>query len=158
MPTYQYVARSADGRTVNGTAEAADQASVVQMLREKGLIPTSIKAGASKTKTAAKKRGKGGRTKIDDLVVFSQQMSVMIRAGLPLIEVLDILADQTERASLAKVIRQIQRDVEGGESLTEAMDKHKNIFDTFYRSMIKAGEASGMLDATLVVRHFGIFG
>lgn len=151
MPRYQYVARAADGSVVNGTAEAADQSAVVQMLREKGLMPTSIKVGAATSKAGAKKKrkGKGGRTKLDDLVVFSQQMAVMIRAGLPLIEVLDILAEQTERRSLATVVRQVERDVEAGESLTEAMVKHANVFNTFYLSMIKAGEASGMLDATL---------
>ncbi|MDK2972012.1 MAG: type pilus assembly protein PilC [Candidatus Sumerlaeota bacterium] len=150
MPTYQYVARAADGRVVNGTAEASDQQSVVQMLREKGLMPTSIKVGGGVKKAGAKRRkGKGGRTKLDDLVIFSQQMAVMIRAGLPLIEVLDILAEQTERRSLAAVVRQVEKDVEAGESLTEAMVKHSNVFNTFYLSMIKAGEASGMLDSTL---------
>lgn len=150
MPTYQYVARAADGRVVNGTADAADQQSVVQMLREKGLMPTSIKVGATVRKPGVKRsKGKGGRTKLDDLVIFSQQMAVMIRAGLPLIEVLDILGEQTERRSLAAIVRQVEKDVEAGESLTEAMVKHSNVFNTFYLSMIKAGEASGMLDATL---------
>ncbi len=149
MPVYQYVARAADGRTVSGTAEASDQNTVVQMLREKGLVPTQIKVGAAQSKAAKKQKGKGGKTSLDDLVVFSQQMAVMIRAGLPLIEVLDILADQTERQALATVVRRIEKDVEAGESLTEAMIKHSNIFDTFYLSMIRAGEASGMLDSIL---------
>lgn len=148
MPAYQYVARAADGRMLNGTAEASDQATVVRMLREKGLMPVSIQVGAAKGK-AKKQKGKRGRTKIDDLVVFSQQMAVMIRAGLPLIEVLDILGEQTERASLAAVVRKVEKDVEGGESLTEAMSKHANVFDMFFLSMIRAGEASGMLDAIL---------
>jgi type IV pilus assembly protein PilC len=149
MPTYQYVARAADGRVVSGTAEASDQNTVVQMLREKGLMPTRISIGAGKTGAKKKRRGRGGRTSLDDLVVLSNQMSVMIRAGLPLIEVLDILSEQTERNSLAAVVRQIQRDVEGGESLTEAMVKHANVFNMFYLSMIRAGEASGMLDTIL---------
>src|SRR5690606_26523197 len=102
-----------------------------------------------KTGAKKKRRGRGGRTSLDDLVVLSNQMSVMIRAGLPLIEVLDILSEQTERNSLAAVVRQIQRDVEGGESLTEAMVKHANVFNMFYLSMIRAGEASGMLDTIL---------
>ncbi len=147
MPTYQYIARAHDGRVVSGTADATDQNTVVQMLREKGLMPTRISIGSKATKK--RRRGRGGRTNLDDLVVLSNQMSVMIRAGLPLIEVLDILAEQTERNSLAAVIRQIQRDVEGGESLTEAMVKHANIFNMFYLSMIRAGEASGMLDSIL---------
>lgn len=150
MPIYQYVARSGDGRTVNGTAEAADQGSVVRMLREKGLTPTQIKESAkAKGKAPRKHKGKGGRVRLDDMVVLSQQMAVMIRAGLPLIEVLDILAEQTERRSLSNVMRQIEKDVEAGNSLTEAMSKHPNIFSQFYLSMIRAGEASGMLDTIL---------
>ncbi|MEQ8820349.1 MAG: type II secretion system F family protein [Sumerlaeia bacterium] len=148
MPVYQYVARSADGRVVSGTAEATDQNTVARMLRDKGLMPTEIKTGGA-SKKSAKQKGKKGRTKVDDLVVFSQQMAVMIRAGLPLIEVLDILADQTERISLRNVVRQVERDVEGGESLTEAMVKHAGTFSVFYISMIRAGEASGMLDSIL---------
>lgn len=151
MAMFQYVARAHDGRSVSGTIEASDQGSVAQMLREKGLIPTSIKAGAGAAAASKpkKRKGRGGRTSLDDLVIFSNQMAVMIRAGLPLIEVLDILREQTERNSLAAVVGQIQRDVEAGESLTEAMVKHANIFNMFYLSMIRAGEASGMLDSIL---------
>lgn len=152
MPVFQYSARASDGRTVNGTAEAADQGTVARMLREKGLIPTQIRAGSAKAAAAAKKKkqkGKGGRVKLDDMVVLSQQMAVMIRAGLPLIEVLDILAEQTERKSLANVMRQVEKDVEAGASLTEALSKHPNVFSQFYLSMVRAGEASGMLDTIL---------
>ncbi len=149
MPVFQYVARASDGRTVNGTTEASDQGTVVRMLREKGLTPTQIKATkAAKAKRKGSKQ-KGGRVKLDDMVVLSQQMAVMIRAGLPLIEVLNILAEQTERRSLANVMRQIERDVEAGLSLTEAMAKHPNVFNQFYLSMVRAGEASGMLDTIL---------
>lgn len=149
MPVFQYVARAADGRTVNGSAEAADPATIVRMLREQGLTATSIKQGATKGGAKKKNKGKGGRVKLDDMVIFSQQMSVMIRAGLPLIEVLDILAEQTERRSLANTVRQVERDVEAGNSLTEAMAKHPNVFNQFYLSMVRAGEASGMLDTIL---------
>lgn len=149
MPIYQYMARATDGRVVSGTAEAGDQASVVRMLREKGLVPTQIRIGAASKAKKKGKRLKGGRVKLDDLVVFSQQMAVMIRAGLPLIEVLDILAEQTERQRLADVVRKVERDVEGGSSLTEAMQKHARVFSMFFISMVRAGEASGMLDTIL---------
>jgi type IV pilus assembly protein PilC len=142
---------------MSGTAEASDQATVVRMLREKGLTVTSIKAGGTVAgaKTRKKKTGKGGRVKLDDIVIMSQQMSVMIRSGLPLIEVLNILGEQTERRSLAAVLKQVEKDVEGGASLTEAIQKHPNIFNTFYLSMVRAGEASGMLDTILdQVAHY----
>ncbi len=149
MPVFQYNARSADGQTINGTAEAADENSVVRMLREKGLTPTQIQKASASGRSAKKKKGKRGRIKLDDMVVLSQQMAVMIRAGLPLIEVLDILAEQTERRALASVMRQIEKDVEAGLSLTEAMQKHPSVFSQFFLSMVRAGEASGMLDTIL---------
>ena len=149
MPVFQYSARAADGRTVSGTAEANDQGTLSRMLRDQGLSPTSIKQTAGGAAKKKKSKGKGGRVKLDDMVIFSQQMSVMIRAGLPLIEVLDILAEQTERRSLANTVRQVERDVQGGLSLTEALAKHPNVFNTFFLSMVRAGEASGMLDTIL---------
>jgi type IV pilus assembly protein PilC len=149
MPIYQYMARAADGRVISGTAEAGDQSAVVRMLRQKGLIPTQIRVGAPSRTAKKAKRLKGGKVKVDDLVVLAQQMAVMIRAGLPLIEVLDILAEQTERRLMAEVLRKVERDVEGGLSLTEAIQKHPNIFSIFFISMVRAGEASGMLDTIL---------
>lgn len=150
MPVFSYSARGNDGKMVSGTMEASDQQSVATMLREKGMMPTEIKIGVgSTTSKAKKKRGKGGKPNIDDLAVLSQQMAVMIRAGLPLIEVLNILGEQTDRQMLAEIIQRVEKDVEAGESLTDAMSKYKGTFDTFYLSMIRAGEASGMLDSIL---------
>ncbi|MDX1973567.1 MAG: type II secretion system F family protein, partial [Candidatus Sumerlaeia bacterium] len=149
MPLFSYTARATDGKMINGTMEAADQQTVVQFLREKGMMPTEIRIGASSPTKVKKKKGKRGRPTIDDLAVFSQQMAVMIRAGLPLIEVLNILGEQTDRRMLAEIIQRIEKDVEAGESLTDAMCKYRNVFDTFYLSMIRAGEASGMLDSIL---------
>jgi type IV pilus assembly protein PilC len=151
MPVFQYVARGTDGKVVNGTAEAADQGTVVRMLREKGLSVTQVKQAPAKAAASKKKvkKGKGGGVRLDDIVILSQQMAVMIRAGLPLIEVLDILADQTERRALSDVMRKIERDVEAGNSLTDSLGKHPKVFDQFYVSMINAGEASGMLDTIL---------
>ncbi len=149
MPTFEYAARSTDGSVINGTADAADQGTLVRMLREKGLTPTAVRVGTGAAARQKKRRGKGGRVRLDDMVVFSQQMAVMIRAGLPLIEVLDILGEQTERRSLSNVVKEVERDVEAGSSLTEAMAKHPNVFNQFFLSMVRAGEASGMLDSIL---------
>jgi len=149
MPLFQYSARSSDGSVVTGTAEATDQATLVRSLREKGLTTTAVTSASSKSKAKNAKKGKRGGIKLDDMVILSQQMSVMIRAGLPLIEVLNILGEQTERVALADVMKKVERDVEAGASLTEAMEKYPRVFNTFFISMVRAGEASGMLDTIL---------
>lgn len=149
MPFYQYVARSPQGKTVTGSTEASTQSAVVKMLRDQGLIPTTIQETSAGKRAARKKAGRRGRVNLDDLVIFSRQMATMIRAGLPLIEVIDILAEQVEKKAFRDILREIERDIEGGSSLTEAIQKHPKVFSPFFISMIKAGEASGMLDTIL---------
>jgi type IV pilus assembly protein PilC len=119
------------------------------MLRDQGLIPTTIQQTSAGAKAARKQAGRRGRVKLDDLVIFSRQMATMIRAGLPLIEVIDILAEQVEKKVFRDILREIERDIEGGSSLTEAIQKHPKVFSAFFISMVKAGEASGMLDTIL---------
>ncbi len=151
MPLFQYSARNAQGQVVTGTIEANGQSLVVRQLREQGLIPTQIQegSGSAAAQTRRKERGKRGRVRLDDLVVFSRQFATMIRAGLPLIEVLSILGDQSEKASLKVVVKQVEKDVEAGASLTEALLKHPKVFSTFFVSMVRAGEAAGMLASIL---------
>ena len=149
MPVYQYVARNAGGKTISGNTQAANQAAVVKSLREQGLTPTSIQLGGTEAVKPKYGRGRGGRPRLDDAVVMSRQMATMIRAGLPLIEVLDILSDQSEKISIKKILREIEKDVESGSSFTEAIQKHPVLFDNFFTSMVRAGEASGMLDSIL---------
>jgi type IV pilus assembly protein PilC len=122
---------------------------VARLLREQGLIPTSIEAGGASARARRRDHGRGGRIRLDDMVIMTRQFATMIRAGLPLIEVLNILGDQTERRGLKMVMKQIERDVETGSSLTEAMQKHPQVFTTFFLSMVRAGEAAGMLDSIL---------
>ncbi len=148
MPLYQYVARNPQGKLITGSTQAVNQTAVVKILRDQGLIPTSIQMGTVGVKSKFAK-GKGGKPKLGDTVIIARQMATMIRAGLPLIEVLDILAEQVEKASMKKTLREIEGDVEAGSSFTEAIQKHPRVFDTFYVSMVKAGEASGMLDSIL---------
>jgi type IV pilus assembly protein PilC len=150
MPVYQYVARTYQGKMVTGKSEASDEGAVAKILREQGLIPTSIEVGASRAKAEPKEaKGKGGRIKIEDIVVMSRQFATMIRAGLPLMEVLNILAEQSEKKVLKTVLKQVERDVETGSSLTEAIQKHPSTFNVFFVSMVRAGEAAGMLDSIL---------
>ncbi len=153
MPYFTYVARNPQGKLVTGRTEAPTQAVVVKILKDQGLTPTSIDtgvAGASKAKSKARKQKlKRGKPKIEDLVLISRQLATMIRAGLPLIEVLNILGEQVERLTLKNVLRQVEKDVQGGSSFFEALARHPRVFNQFFLSMVKAGEASGMLDTIL---------
>ena len=149
MPLFQYAARNVQGKTVSGVAEAVSQTVAARMLREQGLIPISIEMGGAAGKTRKRRRGKGGRVKLDDLVVFSRMLAVMIRAGLPLIEVINILGEQSDKRRLKDVLAQVERTVQEGSSFTEALQKHPRVFSQFFISMVKAGEASGMLDTIL---------
>lgn len=155
MPYFTYVARNPQGKLVTGRTEAPTQAVVVKILKDQGLTPTSIDVGAG-GRTAAPAKGrarkqklKRGKTKIEDLVLISRQLATMIRAGLPLIEVLNILGEQVERLTLKNVLRQVEKDVQGGSSFYEALARHPRVFNQFFLSMVKAGEASGMLDTIL---------
>lgn len=147
MATFEYTARNSQGSTVDGTIDAADQVHAAQTLRSQGLTPSRIQESSSGA--SSKKRGRRGRVKLEDMVIFSRQLAVMIQAGLPLIEVLNILSEQLEKASFQEIMRQVEADVESGSSFTEALQKHPSIFSPFFLSMIRAGEAAGMLDTIL---------
>lgn len=151
MSAFQYSGKErASGKVVQGTIEAASEVEGIGLLRDRGVLVTSIGEAKARGPAQKQKRRKKKKITIDDRVIFSRQMSTMINAGLPLVEGLNILAENLENASFAEIIRQIQRDVEGGETLTDAMAKHPRVFDTLYVSLIRAGEASGMLDQILV--------
>jgi type IV pilus assembly protein PilC len=153
MPYFTYVARNTAGKLITGRTEAATQAMVVKQLRDAGLTPTQIESAGTGSAASAKKgrkqKLKGGAIKLEDLVLVSRQLATMIRAGLPLIEVLNIMGEQVDKLALRNCIQQVERDVQNGSSMYEAMARHPRIFNQFFLSMIKAGEASGMLDTIL---------
>lgn len=151
MPAFTYSARDrANGQMVEGTLEAASQIEGLGLLKERGLLVTSIKESAARAAPKKQKRKRRKRITIDDRVLFSRQLSTMINAGLPLVEGLNILGENLDNVTFAEIVRHIQADVEGGETLTDAMAKHPRVFDTLYVSLIRAGEASGMLDQILM--------
>jgi len=129
-----------------GSIEVATESAGVAMLKEKGLLVTSIKPAKAK---AAKRSGRRRRVGIDDLVIFCRQLATIVNAGLPLIEGLNILGEQMENPTFRKVVKQIEKDVEGGETLTESLARHPRIFSSLFVNLVKAGEASGMLDEIL---------
>src|SRR5688500_4733543 len=153
MPTFAYAGRTRAGQTVSGERMADTMDSAVAALRREQILVTRItpakgKADASDPK--AKKAGKlGKKVSAKNLAVFTRQFSVMIDAGLPLVQCLDILGTQEEDRNFSAVILQTRSDVESGASLADAMRKHPKTFDALFTNMVAAGEAGGILDTIL---------
>lgn len=143
MPTFAYTARAAGGELKTATMEAANRDEVIAQLRRQRM--TVVKVDEQ-----AKKKKKGGKIPMRDMVIFTRQFSTMINAGLPLVQALDILAKQSENADLKEVTRQVVYDVESGHTVADALRKHPNAFTDLYVNMVAAGEAGGILDTILM--------
>ncbi len=148
MATFAYTGRSRAGQTVTGemVAETID-AAVAGLRREQQILVTQITPTRKKAARARKVRARSVKAK--DLAVFTRQFSVMIGAGLPLVQCLEILGTQAEDRNFGEVILAVRGDVEAGASLADAMKKHPKAFDNLFTNMIAAGEAGGILDAIL---------
>lgn len=142
MPNYEYTARTLSGETQTGTVELPSLEDVRQHLRRNNLRIVRVR------EQARRKRTRGIPTR--DIVIFTRQFATMINSGLPLVQSLDILAQQTENKALSDVTRQVVYDVESGNTLADALDKHRNAFSTLYVNMVAAGEAGGILDTILL--------
>ena len=155
MPNFAYTGRTRAGQTVSGerTAESLDAASAAlrrEQIQVTRITPAKGKAEEAKKDKAAGKAGKTGKkVSAKNLAVFVRQFSVMIDAGLPLVQCLDILGSQEEDKNFAAVILATRTDVESGASLADAMRKHPKTFDPLFTNMIAAGEAGGILDTIL---------
>jgi len=146
MITYQYTAKDKDGHTVTGTLEGTSEQEVMQILHNKGLIIISIEPAKKKQQGAFAKEKK---VKTDDLVIFTRQLATMVDAGIPLVHVLGILAEQIEKKSLRSVVGVVRQDIEAGMSFTNALSKHPVVFSDLFINMVRAGETSGMLAEVL---------
>src|SRR6266581_5043799 len=144
MPTFAFSGRTRAGETITGERVADTMDGVVAALRREQVLVTQINPAKAKTKA---RRAKSVNPK--NLAVFVRQFSVMIDAGLPLVQCLEILGTQEEDKNFAAVILQTRADVEAGASLAEAMRKHPKAFDPLFTNMIAAGEAGGILDTIL---------
>ncbi|MBL7155570.1 MAG: type II secretion system F family protein [Candidatus Omnitrophica bacterium] len=150
MAKFKYTVKDTAGKTLKGTLEADSRNTAVQSLREKGFFIISLEEEKSAVFSLGIFKGKKGqRVKIDDLVIFSRQLATMVDAGIPLVNALDILAEQTENMSFKQVVSRIRDDVETGSSLSEALSKHAGVFSGLFINLVKAGESSGMLDEIL---------
>jgi len=148
MNSYQYIAKDRSGHAVNGIIEGASEAEVLELLHKKELIIISVKETKKKAAGQSQK-AKGGKIKLDDLVVFSRQLATMIDSGISLVQALGILSEQIENKILKDVVVKVRQDIEAGMSFCDALAKHPNVFSDLFINMTRAGEASGMLDEVL---------
>lgn len=148
MLTYQYTARNTQtGERVKAKVEAENVSAASRLIRKEGLMPLDIRAEGNSALNSVGKRLARVRTK--DRVLFSRQLSTLINAGLPLVQSLRSVLEQTQSKSLKLVINDLISSVEGGSSLSVAMAKHSDVFNQVYLSLIAAGETSGTLDSAL---------
>jgi len=147
---YTYKARTRDGKTITGTTDAPSRHALVEALTKQGASPLLIhETSAAENK---KRSGKGflqPKVKTRDLVIFTRQLSTMVSAGVPLPRALATLGEQAESKYFKTVIANIGKDIEAGTSLGEAFGKHTDVFSEVYVSMVRAGEAGGILDEIL---------
>ena len=149
MATFAYTGRARGGQTITGEFTADSMDAAVTALRRDQILVTKINPVKNDAAAPGAKKIKSKSVKAKDLAVFTRQFSVMIGAGLPLVQCLDILGTQAEDKNFGEVILATRGDVEGGASLADAMKKHPKTFDSLFTNMIAAGEAGGILDAIL---------
>jgi type IV pilus assembly protein PilC len=147
MAVFTWEGRTRQGTVKKGVIEAANEATVMAQLRAQMIVPVSVKA-KSKDLLEGFSLLKGS-VKIRELVVFTRQFATMIDAGLPLVQCLDIQAEQQPNKTFQKVLREVKADVEQGSTFADGLAKHPRVFDELYTNLITAGEIGGILDTIL---------
>ena len=148
MPKFKYVARDAMGNKVEDEISAKSQAAAMQTLKKSRLTVLTISEVKSSLFNLSFNKPKP-RAKAADLVIFTRQFSTMVEAGLPVVEILDILLEQTDDPGFKMVVSDVRSEVRGGSDLSTAMSRYPKVFAPLYVNLIKAGEASGDLDIIL---------
>jgi general secretion pathway protein F len=151
MPAYSYKASTLEGKIVEGTMDASDGGTVSLKLQEMGLLPVHI--GSTSRQTLLRREidwpWKRKNIRRKDLLVFTQELHTLVHAGFPLDRSLAVLGQLAESPAMAEVIQDVLKEVKGGKSFSEALAKYPAVFPKVYVSMVKAGEASGVLDEIL---------
>ncbi len=150
MPLFEYVVKDVNGNDMSGIQEAENVQALISAFRQKNYTVVKVneaKKGAFSSRLKVKKKRR--RIKLDDIVVFTRQFATMIEAGVPLVQSLDILAEQMDNPSFQNAIRDMYSHVKGGMNFSDSLENHKKIFSTLYISMIRAGEISGQLNEIL---------
>ena len=145
MPVFTYKGTNRAGTTVSGEMNANNKAELQQLLRRQQITPTRMSEKGKEFNLPTF----GGGVKSKELAIFTRQFSVMIDAGLPLVQCLEILATQQENKTFQKVLTGTRTAVEGGSTLSAAMKQYPKVFDPLYSNMVEAGETGGILDTIL---------
>jgi type IV pilus assembly protein PilC len=145
MPIFIYSAKTVTGDIQTGNVDLPSREAVIGYLRRQRLIPVTVR---EKPKDVTLPFGR--RVRMKEIVHFTRQFATMVNSGLPLVQCLDILAQQTENKFLANSIREVQADVESGATLADALRNHPRVFSDLYVNMVAAGEAGGILDTVLL--------
>jgi type IV pilus assembly protein PilC len=147
MPTYVFKGRNRLNELIAGEREAATQDELRSLLRREQIVLTQ--ASEKGREISIPKIGRRKKVKAKELAVFTRQFSVMIDAGLPLVQCIDILGEQQQNTFFKDVLRQVRQNVEEGSTLFSALEKHPKVFDSLYTHMVEAGETGGVLDLIL---------
>jgi type IV pilus assembly protein PilC len=145
MPIFTYSARTTAGDIQTGEINLPTREEVMGYLRKQRMVPVNVKP---KPKDLSFSFGSGVKTR--EIVIFTRQFATMINSGLPLVQSLTILTEQTENKRFSAIIGQVLHDIESGQTLADAMRKHPKVFTELYVNMVAAGEAGGILDTILL--------
>lgn len=147
MKRYTYKAKDSNGQIVKGEVEASTESAAVKLIRDRGMVVLSLHPTISGPITMLAKIK--DRITTNDVATFTRQFATMVNAGLPITEALLILRAQA-KSSMGKVVSQVLADVEGGDPLSKAFEKHPKVFTPTYIALVKSGEVGGVLDNVLV--------
>src|SRR5690606_21284418 len=151
MPFFQYKAVTADGKVIEGTLEAADHSTALARIQEQGQLPIRVSSAEEGGLLGRELKFPWQKKRVaqKDLLIFTQELSALLGAGLPLARTLTILGDLTENAYLSEIVKELLREIKGGKSLSEGLAMYPRVFPRLYINMVKAGEVSGSLDRIL---------
>lgn len=151
MAYFQYKAVTPEGKFVEGTLEAADERTALTRLKEQGQLPIKVLSGEESGLFGRELKLPWQRKKVPqkDLLIFTQELSTLLRAGLPLDRSLTILSELTENVYLREIVKDLLREIKGGKSLSEALGMYPRVFPKIYINMIKAGEMGGIVSDIL---------
>ncbi len=150
MAVYEYQAIAKTGKRINGVIDADSPAAARRKLRDLNMFPTNVAESFSKAQGQAQARRAGiGRVSMHDVSLMTRQLAVLLQAGMPLVESLSALIEQTPNARLQKIVYDVRGKVNEGMRLSDALAAHKRVFSELYINMVGAGEASGALEQVL---------